>query len=327
MNDAINLGDLIAAMKQHNWLALTLVLAVYLRTLFSEKSSFPVNLPPNWRPVISGFLVGGVVTTVTALQAGQSVLSSLLMGLAGLATIGFFDGLLAAAYGKPEAAPTWAKWIVGIIDEVEGHPPVGGAGDRFAIGAQAKPISTVPIPLKSSIPPAPKVATFPPTTLKRALLPWAFCAASIVLCVFAIGDAVTHHPAELRIGMKRDVAVLTESLGGSSAGCSWLKGNSTMVSNDLMVLSECVIAQVLRGVTDPVTIAAGCVGSAISDVEQILASLIDYYTGPQDGGAIGADGMLCGAGDPPFKTAPKCITLAQAGHLHTAHAKAKAALR
>jgi hypothetical protein len=152
----------------------------------------------------------------------------------------------------------------------------------------------VPISLESRIPPAPKAATFPPTTLKRT---------AVVLGICAFGAA------------------------GTTAGCGWWKGNATTVSNDLLVLSECVISQVFKGVTDPVTIAAGCVGSAISDVEQILASLIDYYTGPQDGGAIGAEGMLCGSGDPPFKTAPKCISLAQAGHLHTAHAKAKAALR
>jgi hypothetical protein len=241
----MNLSDIIAAIGAHNWLALVLIAAVYLRTIFSEKSSFPINVPPNWRPVFFG-LAGGIVTTATAMEAGQAIGPALLVGGVGLVASGVFDGILAACFGKPENAPGWAKAIVMIIDDIGGKPPTGGAGNKFAAGAGAKP---------SSIPPAPKLPTG--TTVASSKPPNAAARMLDRVNMWAVGIVCA--------------AVL---FAVASAGCAWWKANSQTVTTDAGQIGVCVIGDIVRGVTDPAVVVADCAGATVADIVAIIDSLL-----------------------------------------------------
>ena len=119
----MDLNAIIAAFGSHNWLVLVMIGALYARTLFSNKSRFPWSWAPNWLPLFSG-LAGAVITVDASMMKGSTLAASLPLGFLGLVAGGFFDGLLAAIFGAPANAPTWAKFLVGIIDDIEG----GGGG-------------------------------------------------------------------------------------------------------------------------------------------------------------------------------------------------------
>jgi hypothetical protein len=123
-------------------------------------------------------------------------------------------------------------------------------------------------------------------------------------------------------------------------GCSWFTANQPAVISDLGQIGSCVLAQLFRGVPDPLAIATVCLPATVADVEQVIASLIDFYDTPSAGGDAGTPSdtaisggdrpgpMLCGSKAPPkgLDDAPQCIPLAQVAHLHMMHARAKAKL-
>ena len=146
----MNPTDILAAIAAHNWQALVLLVAIYLRVVLSPTSAYLVNLPPNWRPLPVA-LAGAVVTFVTAEQAHQSAMVAATATFAGLVAAGFFDGVLAAAFGDPAHAPTWAKFVVGILDDA--GKASGGGGSATA--PVTPPPSAVATPTNNAI--APKV--------------------------------------------------------------------------------------------------------------------------------------------------------------------------
>lgn len=134
----MNLTDLTTAFAAHNWLLLVMMVAVYARTLAGSQSKFPINLPPNWLPVFSG-LAGAVVTSDSALMQGKSTGASVLLGVVGFVGGGFLDGMVSAVFGDATKAPTWAKAIVFLVDDVVGGS--GGSGPN---------ITTIAVPTNES---------------------------------------------------------------------------------------------------------------------------------------------------------------------------------
>ena len=111
--------EIITLVTAHNYLALFLIVAVYCRKLTSADSKFPITLPVNWRPSVSAFF-GLSYIVVGARAAGQTWLTAALMGVAAGVATGFFDGLLTAIFGDPAKAPSWAKAVVFLIDDLGG---------------------------------------------------------------------------------------------------------------------------------------------------------------------------------------------------------------
>jgi len=72
-------------------------------------------------------------------------------------------------------------------------------------------------------------------------------------------------------------------------------------------VASCVIAEMFQGVTDPLKITGACLGSTLADVEQIIASIINFYDQPQEAGAVAASGQRCGAGKPAYGL-PNCVS-------------------
>lgn len=120
----LNVTDVLNAVAAHQWLALVLLVAVYLRKLLSDASAFPWTIPTNWRSVIVG-AAGLVIAIASSLQTGASVQTAIIVGVTGGALTTFLDGLLVAIFGSPSAAPSWAKFILAIIEDVT---PGGGSG-------------------------------------------------------------------------------------------------------------------------------------------------------------------------------------------------------
>lgn len=115
----MNPTDILAAVQSHNWLVLVMLVALWARKLTSADSLFPVNIPPNWRPVILGVLAM-VIAGDGALEAHRGVQAALLSALAAGGAGYVFDGLLTAIFGKASNAPTWAKALVFVVDDVAG---------------------------------------------------------------------------------------------------------------------------------------------------------------------------------------------------------------
>lgn len=122
----MNLNTFLAAFQTHNWLALVMLFAVYLRVLLSPTSKYMLDLAPNWRPLPVA-VAGCVITVDAALQAHQAVQTAAIAGFVGLVASGFFDGLLAAMFGSAANAPGWAKWLVGVIDDAGAATGGGGS--------------------------------------------------------------------------------------------------------------------------------------------------------------------------------------------------------
>jgi len=73
--------------------------------------------------------------------------------------------------------------------------------------------------------------------------------------------------------MKR-IALLASLL----VGCSWFSnGGGAQVASDVGKVGACIIGQALSGDNDPTQIAQACSPATISDIEQIVQSLISYY--------------------------------------------------
>jgi len=125
----LDLGAIISAIQAHQWLALVLVFAVYLRKIFSPGSSFPLTLPVNWRPVFVA-AASALIVTLSAMQAGASTQTAALDGLVGLVAGGFLDALCVAIFGSPSATPSLLRSLVMLIDELEGGGPTPPAATK-----------------------------------------------------------------------------------------------------------------------------------------------------------------------------------------------------
>jgi hypothetical protein len=142
----LNVTDVLNAIAAHQWLALVLLVAVYLRKLLSPGSAFPWTVPVNWRPAIVG-AAGLVVAVVSSKQAGSSWESALVIGATGGALTTFLDGLVVALFGSPAAAPAWAKFILGIIEQVAPPAPPAsssGGGGLSVLGGGGGSLSSPP---------------------------------------------------------------------------------------------------------------------------------------------------------------------------------------
>ena len=115
----MDINQIVAAFAQHNWLLLVMIGAVYARTVFSAQSKFPITFKPNWLPVFSA-IAGAVIVTDTGLMAGKSVGAAVLLGVVGFVSGGAADGMVVAIFGDTSKAPTWAKALVGFVDDVFG---------------------------------------------------------------------------------------------------------------------------------------------------------------------------------------------------------------
>lgn len=145
----MNLQQIVATFAAHQWLALALFGAVYLRKLVSPGSNFPVNFSANWRPVFVA-LFGAAVLGITADEGGASIGMSVLAGFGGFVAAGAMDGLLVAIWGDAASAPGWAKALVWVVDDIESGGGGGGGAAKPKTDAVAAAANALPKPPVSS---------------------------------------------------------------------------------------------------------------------------------------------------------------------------------
>jgi hypothetical protein len=126
------LQDLLSALGSHNYLAVFVFLTLYVRKATGPDSTIPLEISATWRPVISA-AAGLVYGVLSSEQAGLAPAQAILGGVLAAGSSGFLDGLLTAIFNHGQA-PSWAKALVGIFDDITSHPAV------MAARAQAKPI-------------------------------------------------------------------------------------------------------------------------------------------------------------------------------------------
>jgi hypothetical protein len=129
-------------------------------------------------------------------------------------------------------------------------------------------------------------------------------------------------PIALVLGMGAAIGGMTTT----QTGCGWWSSNSKQVVTDVGQIASCVIGELFQNVTDPLKIAAACVPATAADVEQIIASIINFYDQPAEAGAVAASDKHCGVGQAPYKGLEQCVTSAQLANFKTAHDQAKAQL-
>lgn len=291
MDPTAPLNDIMAAIRTHNWLGLVMILALCLRTYFSSKSSFPKTLNPNWQPVFVG-VATAIITTDAALQNKATVLVAVLSGTSGFVAGGFLDGLAVAIFGSAAAAPTWAKWLLQIVDSAVGLGGSASGGGTLSTGSTdsaAQDRWTKP----------------PPSNANRSRMAPGFAVALLV-------GAMVFAPRPVARDIERTSVVLV------GEGCAWWQANNQNVVRDLSAVGSCVLSQVFQGVTKPLDLTKACAPATLEDVEQVLSSLLNFYT--QSGAAGAGGGQRCGQGEPPVKSAPVCVTVEQYLQLETAHA-------
>ena len=115
------MNDIITFLTSHNYLALALFLIVYARKLASKDSSFPVTVPPQWLPVVTGALAMAY-GAVTDLIAAKPLLATVIDAIEIGGSVGVADALLTAIFASGNA-PKWAKAIVFIFDDLTGQKP------------------------------------------------------------------------------------------------------------------------------------------------------------------------------------------------------------
>jgi hypothetical protein len=76
----------------------------------------------------------------------------------------------------------------------------------------------------------------------------------------------------------------------AAEGCSWWSANSKPVVTDLGSIASCVLAQLFQGISAPLTIVGSCIGATVADVEEIVASIVQFYDQP-DAGATNDAGL------------------------------------
>ena len=137
---------LLAAFRAHNWMPALVMMSLLVRTWLTDKSKFPMSLPPNWQPVVVAGAAGFVNAVATA-QAGAPPMIVLSTTMAWMASTGFLDGVLAAMWGDTQKAPWWGRAVVMSFDTTRGPPsgPALPAETQMLLKSQVTP-SGRPIP-------------------------------------------------------------------------------------------------------------------------------------------------------------------------------------
>lgn len=248
MDPTTIVSQVTAAFQMHNWLALVLVLALVVRkwTGPDSKSPIPIVVPPNWRPVVFAF-TGLVITVGSTRNAGQPWTTSLLAGAMAAAATGFLDGLLAAIFGKPENAPTWARWIVGVFDELEG-------------GGKAPP---APPADALKVPPTQEIKIMTKNTDQRSFLGAARVAIVSTVVVAVVAAVVAGCAA-----FNKSVLPADFEKNGECVANQLVSGQTSVVAIEI----ACLPGQ-LQSVEDLVSYLVTQLGSKVANPAAVLSSM------------------------------------------------------
>lgn len=145
----LDLGTLLKLVMGHQWLAAAIFVVAFARVLLSDRSKRLPSIPAPWLPTVSAVL-GAAFTVLVAVQGGAPLGVTLVGAFVMFVGSGALDGLLVAMYGDPSKAPKWARWVVGIADDL-----TGGGGSSGS--ASSKKPDTVP-PAKPTPPAVSRLA-------------------------------------------------------------------------------------------------------------------------------------------------------------------------
>src|ERR1019366_6133912 len=112
----MNLVDILKDLGSHQYVALAVLLAAYVRRLCASDSKFPISLPAAWQPVATA-AVGACYGGLVAYQGGLSVDAALLSTVMAAGAMGLADMILVAIFADPTKAPAWARAIAFIVDD------------------------------------------------------------------------------------------------------------------------------------------------------------------------------------------------------------------
>jgi hypothetical protein len=219
-----SLYDLVALVAAHHWLPLIAFLALYIRKLSSDESSFPLAIPPQWRSTISA--AGGLVYGfVGALQSGATLTMALIGCAVAAAGAGFLDGMLTAIFNHNNA-PAWARAIVGVFDDIAG----GGTMNKKTttvettkatiVEIKEAPVSSTPTSLPAVTTPK-KIPSLPPppSAARKTLMFPKLKFLSLALLPLALGACLkpgTQLPPEVPGDIAKIIAcVATDVIAGA----------------------------------------------------------------------------------------------------------------
>jgi hypothetical protein len=144
----MTLQDLLSALGSHNYLAVFVLLTLYVRKATGPDSKIPLEISATWRPVLSA-AAGLVYGVLSARTAGTDWANAVVGGVLLAGSSGFLDGLLTAIFNHG-VAPAWAKALVGIFDDLTATQaplaqkarakPAIRFGRRTATGPNMKPM-------------------------------------------------------------------------------------------------------------------------------------------------------------------------------------------
>ena len=115
------MNDIVTLLTSHNYLALALFAIVYVRKLTSADSKFPITVPPQWLPAVTG-LLGVAYALVNDVLAHDAWMQTLTDALAVGGATGVADALLTAIFAS-KSAPSWARALVFVFDDLTGATP------------------------------------------------------------------------------------------------------------------------------------------------------------------------------------------------------------
>ena len=106
----------VVAFWQHRqWMPLAILLIGYLVRLTSSASTFPVNIPARWRPLVV-LALGQLYAVLVAVSGGLSWGAAALHGFeVAVWTMGLFDVVVNAICGGNE--PAWLAVLLGIVQQ------------------------------------------------------------------------------------------------------------------------------------------------------------------------------------------------------------------
>src|ERR1700722_2842840 len=105
----MDLTAVIADITQKKRMALAVIVIGFLHVLFSNSSSFPVNIPQRFRPLIV-IVLGEGYAVIEAVSSGEMSLPAVEHGLLlAFTTMGLAEVLTPLIC--PNGLPSWLKWI------------------------------------------------------------------------------------------------------------------------------------------------------------------------------------------------------------------------
>jgi hypothetical protein len=105
----MDLATVIADITQKKWMALAVLIIGYLHVLFSNASTFPVNIPTRFRPLVV-IIFGQGYTIISAVSGGEACLPAIEHGLLiAFTTMGLAQVLTTLIF--PNGLPSWLKWV------------------------------------------------------------------------------------------------------------------------------------------------------------------------------------------------------------------------